>query len=133
MGAAPNDGTGAQLREAFMQVNARFAAVQPLVASQFLNTGGTLAVDLSKGRYVRASLPADVPVLLFTNWLPAPLLDEVWLDVTSFGHTIDLSGIRWAGTAVPALTRSGRDIFRLLTTDGGITVFGQVFGQGFVR
>jgi hypothetical protein len=41
------------------------------------------------------------------------------------------AGVLWPGGTIPAVTPSGKDVFILVSFDGGATVYGNCVGQAF--
>jgi hypothetical protein len=131
-GLVADDARGLPIRDAFQMINRNLAGTQPRLRLQDVLASQNTVVDLSAGRYVRVATQGDVTALTFANWLAAPLVDEVWLDVSGGVFLFPLSFIRWPGNAIPVRSVLGRDVFRLVTLDGGATIYGQVIGQGYV-
>lgn len=112
---------------------ARYAEKTTLVTS----IAGVINLDLDKGNVFKVVLFENVSSINLVNENPdTELTTTVTLKITQDGasaRTVSLSGFKWAGGAVPAMTPalSAVDRFVFVTDDGGANWDGMVSGQDF--
>jgi hypothetical protein len=94
----------------------------------------TTILDLSLGNAFAFTLSTNISILTLANAPASGFLYVFILDLTMDGTARTITwpaAIKWAGGNTPALTSTvgKRDVFAFMTSDGGSTWIGSVFGQ----
>lgn len=95
----------------------------------------TLAIDVSAGAWAVISLGAAVTTLTFSNVPASPNVFALTLEIVqgaTWGWTWPAS-VKWPGGSAPVVTATAgkKDVFTLITRDGGSNWLGFVAGQNF--
>lgn len=107
-----------------------------LPAGSLLSSSGSLALDRANGEVQRLSLTGNVTAFTVANWPAAGQLGRLVLEVQNTGAyniTAWPSGTKWPGGTAPTVTSGSgkKDLFVLMTFDGGTTIYGSVGGQNY--
>ena len=94
---------------------------------------GSVALDRANGEVQRLSVTGNVTAMTVANWAPSGTLGKLSLEVVNTGSftVVWPTGTKWPGGSAPTVTHSGRDIFVLMSFDGGTTIYGNVVGQAY--
>jgi hypothetical protein len=99
-----------------------------------VQSGASLAINHSLGENCILALTASITSVSISNWPLAGTLGKILLSITNGGSfTISgwPSGTKWPGGVAPTITASGKDALMLFSEDGGVTIYGNIIGQGF--
>ena len=107
-----------------------------LLAQTVTQSGGSIAINRALGEVVRVSLTANVTAITVTNWPASGNLGKITLLATNGGAFTSRgwpSGtITPRGTAPTLTSGSGKkDVFVLMSPDGGTTIYGSIAGQNY--
>jgi hypothetical protein len=95
-------------------------------------TFGAITIDRSQGEVHRFLLTGTVTSVLIIGWPPGGQFARLVLEIqNSGGYGWAWPTILWPGGTVPSITSSGKDVFILISFDGGTTIYGNVVGQAF--
>ncbi len=94
---------------------------------------GSISLNRNNGEVQRLSITGNVTAMAVTNWAPSGTLGKLSLEVVNTGAftVVWPTGTKWPGGSAPTVTPSGRDIFVLMSFDGGTTIYGNVVGQAY--
>lgn len=96
---------------------------------------GSVTLDRNNGEIQRMQLTGNV-TLAVSNWPAAGQLGRLVLEVQNTGAyniTGWPSGTKWPGGVTPTVTSGSgaKDIYVLMTFDGGTTIYASAAGQAF--
>jgi hypothetical protein len=94
---------------------------------------GSVALNRNNGEVQRLSVTGNVTAMTVSNWAPSGTFGKLSLEVVNTGSftVVWPTGTKWPGGSAPTVTPSGRDIFVLMSFDGGTTIYGNVVGQAY--
>lgn len=97
------------------------------------HTSGTRQIDYSLGKHVRLAVQGNITSFSITGWPVAYHIARLTVEITNSGaYAIQaFQNIIWPGGQAPSLTAGGKDILVFITTDGGVTVYGNTVGQDY--
>jgi Protein of unknown function (DUF2793) len=103
-----------------------------LPCGSLASSSGAVTLNRNNGEIQRLSLTGNV-TLSVSNWPAAGQLGRLVLEVQNTGaYNITWpTGTKWPGGSAPTVTASGKDIFVLMTFDGGTTIYGSAAGQNY--
>lgn len=113
-------------------VNSNTVALPSIFVS---NASGAQTIDFAQAESWRFSITGNVQFTV-VNWPPSNQLARVTIEITNtgaFNVTSWPSGTIWSGGSVPTVTTGSgsKDLFVLISFDGGSTVFGTIAGQNY--
>lgn len=94
---------------------------------------GSITINRSVGEVQRFSLTGTVTLTSITGWPPGGQFARLVIEMQntgSFGFAWP-TNVKWPGGVVPAVTANGKDLYILVSFDGGLTVYGNCVGQDF--
>jgi hypothetical protein len=98
-----------------------------------ISSFGAITINRAQGEVHRLTLAGTVTAVTILGWPAggqfARLVLEI-VDTGGYGFAWP-SNVLWPGGTVPAVTANGKDVFVLLSFDGGTTIYGNVAGQAF--
>jgi hypothetical protein len=94
---------------------------------------GALNLNRTNGEVQRLNVTGSVTSMTISGWPASGQFARLVLEVVNTGgFTVTWpSGTKWPTGTVPVVTPSGKDLFILVTFDGGVTVYGNVVGQNY--
>jgi hypothetical protein len=103
--------------------------------AQSVTATGATTIAWTSGEAVKVSLTANATIAV-SGWPASPNLAKLVLDISNtgaFNITGWPTGTKWAGGTIPTITSGAgkRDLFMLITDDGGTTILGSVVGQNY--
>jgi hypothetical protein len=101
-----------------------------------VQTGAALTIDRTLGENVSVQLNANVTSIAVASWPSVGVTGKVRLIVGNGGaFTIAgwPAGTLWPSGTPPVMSSGAgkRDIFLLMTDDGGVTIYGSIVGQDY--
>jgi hypothetical protein len=94
---------------------------------------GSLTLDRSAGEVQRLALSSTVTITNIIGWPPGGQFARLVLEVQnsgSFGLAFP-NGVLWPSGIAPTMTPNGKDIYILVSFDGGTTIYANIAGQDF--
>jgi len=94
---------------------------------------GNVTIDRTVGEVHRLQLTGTATLVSIIGWPPGGQFARVVLEIQNTG-TFGFAwppGVLWPSGAPPSVTPNGKDIFILITMDGGTTIYGNVCGQAY--
>lgn len=122
---------------AFSDLSGQIASSQiEAIKKQALTaSSSTLTIDMSAGEYVVVTLSANVTTLTVNNWPADGTVGKLVLEVRSTGafNITGWASAIWPGGTAPTVTSGSgkKDIFAIVSGDGGTTKYGNIVGQDF--
>jgi len=106
-----------------------------LPAGSLTSVSGSITIDRNNGEVQRLSITGNVTATSVTNWPAAGQLGKLTLEVQNTGAFTFAwpAGVKWSGGVAPTVTSGAgaKDIYVLMTFDGGTTIYGNVVGQAY--
>jgi hypothetical protein len=95
---------------------------------------GSLTLDRTAGEVQRLTLASTVTLTNIVGWPPGGRFARLVLEIqnpSTFSFAWP-TGVLWPGGVVPTVTANGKDVYILISFDGGATIYGNVAGQNFM-
>lgn len=97
------------------------------------SVSGAVNIDRTFGEVHRLRLSGTVTALTISGWPPGGQFARLVLEIQNAGAwgLAWPTNILWPSGTAPAVTPNGKDVFVLITFDGGTTIYGNTVGQDF--
>jgi carbohydrate binding protein with CBM5/12 domain len=109
------------------------AATVDMPCGGLVSASGSVTIDRTAGEVHRLSLVGTATLVGISGWPPGGQFARLVIEMQNtggFGFAWP-GNVLWPGGVVPAATANGKDVYILISFDGGTTIYGNVVGQAF--